>query len=190
MNTCNIYTGSVYFFHGRHPPVHFLLPKSYHRLHNRSARGCMHVHRCPLASLRPNTDTNSCSASNTLCEDIHSSVLYKRCPTPFLHLPVLSLQTTAYACVSFFFFHFEIFFVTERTTTPMPGVLLLRRRFESPVTSPCSRWCLVTRTYVHVSRKTLDQFDEGAKCGPDSARAKGLMRGAYKMMEEYVHVDR
>lgn len=34
------------------------------------------------------------------------------------------------------------------------------------------------------------QFDEGAKCGPDSARAKALIRAANKMMEEYVHVDR
>lgn len=34
------------------------------------------------------------------------------------------------------------------------------------------------------------QFDEGSKCGPDSARAKALIRAANKMMEEYVHVDR
>jgi len=34
------------------------------------------------------------------------------------------------------------------------------------------------------------QFDEGAKCEPDSARAKALIRGTYKMIDDYVHVDR
>lgn len=34
------------------------------------------------------------------------------------------------------------------------------------------------------------QFNEGSKCAPDSARAKALMRDAYKKMDEYVHVDR
>lgn len=34
------------------------------------------------------------------------------------------------------------------------------------------------------------QFDEGAKCDPESARAKGLIREAYETMEKYTHVDR
>lgn len=65
----------------------------------------------------------------------------------------------------------------------------LERRFESPRIFP-GPFFLAHPCMSCFAGKPWNQFDEGAKCGPDSARAKTLMRGAYKMMDEYVHVDR
>ncbi|CAM9829900.1 unnamed protein product [Pylaiella littoralis] len=51
-------------------------------------------------------------------------------------------------------------------------------------------WAIDRTIFNDEATKIRASFDEGSKCGPDSARAKALIRAANKMMEEYVHVDR
>ncbi|CAM9873458.1 unnamed protein product [Ectocarpus sp. 6 AP-2014] len=51
-------------------------------------------------------------------------------------------------------------------------------------------WAIDRTIFLEEATKVRASFDEGSKCGPDSARAKALMRGAYKMIDEHVHVDR
>lgn len=54
----------------------------------------------------------------------------------------------------------------------------------------CSNHVCCTTNWLVCSLVCVDQFDDGSKCAPDSARAKALMRDAYKKIDDYVHVDR
>ncbi|CAM9441647.1 unnamed protein product [Scytosiphon promiscuus] len=51
-------------------------------------------------------------------------------------------------------------------------------------------WAIDRTIFNEEATKVRAAFDEGSTCEPDSARATALMRGAYKEIEDYVHVDR